>query len=90
MEAKHDKLDYLRLMVEMEPFIDRLNETKDQDPEASKAANDQWKAAWVELERIKEEHPFAISAAYVTPSNRYLKKYNPEFRSPEKQGDGLE
>ena len=83
-------LDYLRLMLEMEPLIDRLNETKAQDPEARKAAQARWKAAWVELERIKKEHPFAINAGYVTPANRYLQKYNPEYRSPEQQGDGLQ
>jgi hypothetical protein len=83
-------LDYLRLMLEMEPLIDRLNETKARDPEARKAAQARWKAAWVELEQIKKEHPFAINAGYVTPGNRYLQKYNPEYRSPEQQGDGLQ
>jgi hypothetical protein len=83
-------LDYLRLMREMEPLIDRLNETQGKDAEARKAAQARWVATWKELERIKKEHPFAVSAAYVQPGNRYLQNYNPDFRYPETPGDGLE
>lgn len=83
-------LDYLRLMRGMEPLIDRLIETKGQDAEARNTAQAQWEAAWKEIEQIKQEHPVALSAAYVQPGNRYLRKYNPDHLYPEPPGEGLE
>ncbi len=70
-------LDYLRLLREMEPFIDRMKETGGRDPEARAAAEAKWEAVWADLDRIKKEHPFAINGSYVSPGNRYLRQYNP-------------
>ena len=82
-------LDYLRVMREMEPLIDRLKKVGDSDPKARIAATAQWLAAWEKLEQIKKEYPFAVSTAYVQPGNRYLREYNPDFLQPEDVGDGL-
>ncbi|MCA1808820.1 MAG: hypothetical protein LC725_05115 [Lentisphaerae bacterium] len=71
-------LDYLRLMQEMLPFIDRLTETKGQDTEAKAATQAKWEAVWAELKRIMQAQPFAIHGSYVQPGNRYLTKYNPD------------
>jgi hypothetical protein len=71
-------LDYLRLIREMEPFIDRMAETKGKDAEAKAAAQAKWEEIFKEIERIKKEYPFAISGSYVSPGNRYLKNYSPD------------
>ncbi len=83
-------LDYLRVMREMEPRIDRVIETKGEDAELKRAAQAQWDAAWAEIKQIMQAQPFAIQGSYVQPGNRYLKQYNPEHLYPEAVGDGLE
>ena len=71
-------LDYLRLIREMEPFIDRMAETKGKEPEAKAAAQAKWEEIFKEIETIKKEYPFAISRMYVSPGNKYLKTYSPD------------
>ncbi len=71
-------LDYLRLLREMEPFIDRMAAMKGNDPAAKAAAQAKWEAIWKEISLIPKQHPFAISGSYVTPGNKYLQKYNPD------------
>ena len=70
-------LDYLRLMREMEPFIDRLAETKGKDAGAKAAAEAKWQEQWKEIGRIIKENPYALHGSYVSPDNRYLKNYSP-------------
>lgn len=71
-------LDYLRLMSEMVPFIERMAETKGTDAATRAAAEAQWEEGWKEIRAIIKEHPFALSGAYVSPGNRYLKGYSPD------------
>ncbi len=71
-------LDYLRLLREMEPFIDRMAATKGKDPAAKAAAQAKWDEIWKEIRLIPKQHPFAISGSYVTPGNKYLQKYSPD------------
>jgi len=71
-------LDYLRLIREMEPFIDRMAAMKGKDPAAKAAAQAKWDTIWKEIRLIPQHHPFAISGSYVTPGNRYLQKYSPD------------
>jgi hypothetical protein len=71
-------LDYLRLIREMEPFIDRMSATKGKDPAAKAAAQAKWDTIWKEIRLIPQQHTFAISGSYVTPGNRYLQKYSPD------------
>lgn len=70
-------LDYLRLMLEMQPLIDRISATKGKDASVKAAAQAKWKANWEELQRIMKQYPFAVSPAYTTPGSRYLQQYNP-------------
>jgi hypothetical protein len=71
-------LDYLRLMLEMQPFIDRMAETGGKDAAAKAAAKAKWEEVWKEITLIKKDYPFAISASYVSPGNKYLQKYSPD------------
>jgi len=71
-------LDYLRLIREMEPLLDRIAATKDKDPAAKAAAQAKWQEIWKEITQIPKRYPFAISGSYTTPGNNYLKKYSPD------------
>ncbi len=70
-------LDYLRLMQEMVPYIDRMAETKGKDADARAAAQAKWKENWEEIREIIKGHPFALNGSYVSPGNRYLRTYSP-------------
>lgn len=72
-------LDYLRLMTQMQPLIDRIDNAPNNQAKvtAQKAAQKQWDDAWKELKQIMKQYPFAVSPAYVTPNSRYLQMYNP-------------
>lgn len=71
-------LDYLRLLQEMRPFIDRMAETNGEDADARTTALAKWEEIWEEIPALIKEHPFALSGSYVSPGNRYLKKYSPD------------
>ncbi len=71
-------LDYLRLMREMEPFIDRITETEGKDPAAGAAAQAKWEENWKEIGRLIKEYPFALNGSYVSSGNRYLNSYRPD------------
>ena len=64
-------------MREMEPFIDRLAETKGKDAGSMAAAQAKWQEQWKEIGRIIKKNPYALHGSYVSPENRYLKNYSP-------------
>ncbi len=84
-------LDYLRLMLEMQPFIDRMVETGGKDADANAAAQAKWEENWEEIRQIFKEHPQALIGGYVSPGNRYLKQYSPdqEIKEPEENTPGF-
>ncbi len=70
-------LEYLRLMQEMQPFIDRVRET-DQDAEAMAAAQAQWDETWEKIRQMMREHPLSLAPFYVMPGSSRLQKYSPD------------
>ncbi|MCX6960188.1 MAG: DUF4838 domain-containing protein, partial [Verrucomicrobia bacterium] len=56
-------LDYLRLLREMEPLIDRMAETSGKDADARAAAQAKWEETWEKIRGIIKEHPYAISGS---------------------------
>jgi hypothetical protein len=55
---------------------------KDAPPFTRRAADElaqaKWEQVWKEITLIKKDYPFAISASYVSPGNRYLQQYSPD------------
>lgn len=71
-------LDYLRLMLEMQPFIDQMAKTGGKDATAKAAAQAKWEEVWKKITLIKKDYPFAVSGSYVSPGDKYLQKYSPD------------
>ncbi len=70
-------LDYLRLMREMDPLMDRLSESRGRDPEARAIADAKWDAAWEQIDAMKREYPLVISPSYIQRNFRRLERFNP-------------
>ncbi|MCA1810021.1 MAG: DUF4838 domain-containing protein, partial [Lentisphaerae bacterium] len=71
-------LEYLRLLREMDPLIDRMAETRGRDPEARAAAEAKWDETWEVIGAMMRAHPLSIAPFYVQRRWHRLERWSPE------------
>ena len=75
-------LDHTRLMIDTRAQLARLRETQGTDYRAEKTA----RANWEKMQRLCEEHPYAINWGPIRPKTPRMKGLHPDHLSYESKG----